>query len=99
MTASRRRYAGLTGRGVAAIAALGVGGGMMLATGGAAWATTDAPADPAAPVAAQSIVRPKDGQGVIRHSVKAVPGVRATPFGAMGTGDYVCRADWNDACD
>lgn len=98
MTASRRRYVGLMGRGVAGIAALGVGMGMMLATGGAAGAATDAPGDPAVPVAAQGVVRPKGDQGVIRHSVKAVPGVRATPFGAMGTGDYVCRADWNDAC-
>lgn len=86
-------------RGIAGMVAAAVGFGVTLSACGVAWATNDAKAVPAVPIAAQGDVRPKGDQGLVRPSVKAVPGVRATPFGVVGNSNYVCRADWDDACE
>ena len=92
-TIIRGSAAGVVGRGVAGIAGVAIGLGVMLSASGAAWADAGMRHS-----AGQGEVRAEGDQGAIRLSVKAVPQTRAHGFGDFGNNDYLCRSDWTDIC-
>lgn len=92
-TISRGSAAGVLGRGIAGIAGVAVGLGVMLSASGAAWADAGMRHS-----AGQGEVRAEGDEGAIRLSMKAVPQTRAHGFGNFGNNDYLCRSDWADTC-